>query len=74
MEQAPSIFVDQRRRQQVTDEKDAPIADLVQRTREEKREMIAALKAEYAVQDLCALVGCPRSSYYYQAQAKDERA
>ena len=31
--------------------------------------MIAALKNKYPVQQLCAVLDCPRSTYYYQARA-----
>ncbi len=29
--------------------------------------MIAQLKASYPIERLCAVLDCPRSSYYYQA-------
>ena len=34
--------------------------------------MIAALKDDYPVQQLCLVLDCPRSSFYYQAHASDD--
>ena len=92
LEQAPSIFVDQRQHQQAEDEKDAQIADLERlagklaleneilkkakhwfsRTQQEKRELIGAMKTDYPVQQLCEIIDCPPSTYYYQLQVPDE--
>src|SRR5258707_835908 len=41
-------------------------------TVEGKRTMIAQLKDTYPVERICAVLDCPRSSYYYMPSGRDE--
>src|SRR5579859_5922894 len=41
---------------------------------EGKRAMIEQLKESYPIERLCAVLGCPRSSYYYQAAPGTDEA
>ncbi len=36
--------------------------------------MISQLKDRYPIERLCAVLDCPRSSYYYQSRGRDETA
>ena len=47
--------------------------DYVEWQPEQKRAVVMKLADEYPVSLVCQTLGCPRSSYYYQAKGRDDQ-